>query len=158
MTQRRITEIDEWPHCPECRAPRTTHCPICETAGVDFLQVDPRYAPAPDDRAEASPISCGCGSGNCSSAPCENPVEEQLEEFDPHEVATGMMVLCPTCDEPFVPEHPNRCEWCGHQFPDGYTVDVAGGEPEQLNSRTIGVMLGLAVVLLALAVYFASLL
>ena len=157
MSQRRIPEIEGWPHCPQCRAPRTTYCPICQTAGVDFLQVDPQYAAAPDDGSEARAMSCACDSGDCSSAPCENPADEPLEEFDSQEAATGVMVLCPTCDEPFVPEHPNRCEWCGHPFPDGYTVDVAGEAPEQFNTRVVGAMLGLAVILLALAVYFAFL-
>jgi hypothetical protein len=27
-----------------------------------------------------------------------------------------LLVLCPTCDEPFVPRFPARCEWCGHRF------------------------------------------
>jgi hypothetical protein len=65
------------------------------------------------------------------------------------------MVICPTCDEPFVPEHPSRCEWCGHHFPDGYAVDVVESESEQLNSRVIVAAMGLGGLLLALAVYFA---
>jgi Putative prokaryotic signal transducing protein len=27
-----------------------------------------------------------------------------------------LLVLCPTCDEPFMPRFPPRCEWCGHRF------------------------------------------
>lgn len=75
---------------------------------------------------------------------------------DPGESATGTMVICPTCDEPFVPEHPNRCEWCGHRFPDGYPVDVDEEEPESFNARVMVAMVALGGLLLVVAVYFAA--
>ncbi|NUQ60939.1 MAG: hypothetical protein HUU20_00515 [Pirellulales bacterium] len=154
MGRRQGTELNEWPRCPQCHAPRTTHCPICETAGVDFHQADPEYAGAPADGALATPIGCGCGPGECSSEPCRSPADEESILEQSGEAATGAMVICSTCDEPFVPEHPNRCEWCGHRFPDGYVVDVGEGGPEEFNGRVIAAMLGLAVLLLALAAYF----
>jgi hypothetical protein len=54
-----------------------------------------------------------------------------------------------------VPEYASRCEWCGHRFADGYSVDVVEAESEQLNGRTIVAFLGLGGLLLALAIYFA---
>ncbi len=154
--QPRIPDIAEWPRCPQCGAPRTTQCPICETSGVDFHQVDPEYAAILEDDAPATAHSCGCDSGGCSSEVCGTEYEEGSSSVEPGEAATGVMVICPTCDEPFVPGHANRCEWCGHRFPDGYHVDVDTTEPEQFNGRVIGAMLGLGVVLLALAIYFAA--
>ena len=41
--------------------------------------------------------------------------------------------MCSTCDEPFVPEYPRRCEWCGHEFADGY--DVGPDERRATNRR-----------------------
>ncbi len=151
-----MTELNQWPQCPQCDALRSTHCPICRTAGIDFLPVDPEYAPAPDDAAGIAPLSSGCYAEECSAG-ChsEMPAEKGGGQAGSTEAATGGMVICPTCDEPFVPAHPNRCEWCGHRFPDGYTVDVVEPEHEQLNGRTIAAMLGLGSLLLALAIYFA---
>ena len=63
------------------------------------------------------------------------------------------MLVCTTCDEPFVPEYPRRCEWCGHQFEDGYDVDE---QPtfEPLSGRAIAVIIALGALGIGLAVYF----
>jgi hypothetical protein len=60
------------------------------------------------------------------------------------------LVICPTCDEPFVPEFPARCEWCGYRFADGREpppIDL-GTTPSlllpELNGRVVAVALGLA--------------
>lgn len=67
------------------------------------------------------------------------------------------MVLCPTCDEPFVPEHANRCPWCGYQFADGYAVDVVDAEVDEPYSRRLAVSLGVAALVLALLLFLVFL-
>jgi len=68
------------------------------------------------------------------------------------------LVLCTTCDEPFVPRFPRLCEWCGHQFEDGYEVEPArSNEDEPITGRAIAVMVTLALLGLALALYFVFL-
>jgi hypothetical protein len=70
------------------------------------------------------------------------------------------MVLCPTCDEPFEPVYLARCEWCGHDFPDGIAPppgpeDAAHREPP--NMRVVVVMAGIVGLAIALAIYFGRL-
>ena len=72
-----------------------------------------------------------CGRGRLTSCPvCETAGTQFAEAFMPdfgpddeepaNDRENALMVLCPTCDEPFVPQFPSRCEWCGHRFRDGY--------------------------------------
>jgi hypothetical protein len=35
--------ITAWPMCPDCRRPRTTVCPICETSGTEFPRADENF-------------------------------------------------------------------------------------------------------------------
>jgi len=50
--------------------------------------------------------------------------------------------ICPTCDEPFVPEFSRRCEWCGEMF------EVGSAPPSRLvpnlHVRQVAVWLALA--------------
>ena len=62
--------------------------------------------------------------------------------------------MCPTCDEPFVPEYPRLCEWCGHEFEDGFDGELPKEPAEHIDSRAILVMIGLAVLLMGLVGYF----
>ena len=64
------------------------------------------------------------------------------------------MLICPTCDEPFEPQYPRRCEWCGHEFHDGYDAALRDDPAEEIGSRTILVILGLLALTLALVAYF----
>ena len=65
------------------------------------------------------------------------------------------MLMCPTCDEPFTPEHPELCEWCGHEFADGYEVDQPQGIAEEsLSPRVIGVIVALLTIGAGLIGYF----
>lgn len=41
------------------------------------------------------------------------------EDDGEDEPADKLRVICSTCDEPFTPVFPARCEWCGHRFRDG---------------------------------------
>jgi hypothetical protein len=66
-----------------------------------------------------------------------------------------MMVLCPTCDEPFFPTFPDQCPWCDHRFSDGYAVDELGEDPEEAASQATAVLFGFLAWLLALVLYLA---
>ncbi len=159
---------DAWPWCPSCGGLRITKCPICETAGTEFAQADPDFVGTPAPEQDAKATSWGCGS-------CGDPAERSEADSDTEQAATAarepptsepaqheadtprLMLICPTCDEPFVPEYPRRCEWCGHQFADGYEVEI-GAEPEareQVSRRAIAVVVGLLVLAIVSVVYFA---
>jgi len=88
--------------------------------------------------------------------PDDASVIEPLEGGDRQK----LLVLCPTCDEPFAPEFLARCEWCGHRFGDGREPAVAlfpsALEPE-VNGRVWIVIVGLAIVLAATLAYLAQL-
>ena len=124
--------LHEWPCCTECRAPRVTHCPVCQTTGSDFPEADPEFV-------------WGMGL---------NEIQES-EEREAHEDEDEKLVLmCPTCDEPFLPEFPNRCAMCGHRFEDGVEVELQSAPPEQHDTRVIALMIGMGVLLVALVGYF----
>jgi hypothetical protein len=62
--------------------------------------------------------------------------------------------LCSTCDEPFEPEYPRQCEWCGHEFSDGYDVGptaAPAGDEAALNARAVVLLVGIAVLGVVLA-------
>jgi uncharacterized protein (DUF983 family) len=158
-----------WPTCPQCGARRMTTCPICRTSGTDFAEADRDFLGSfggGDPLDEATPMSCGCGSAGCGTKhdsvedahSAEPPAEELPEAADPsvedesrrpaedESLRPGLVLTCPVCDEPFAPRFLRRCEWCGHEFPDGAEMDLPGDEPpEEINNRTV-----LAVVFLAL--------
>ena len=62
--------------------------------------------------------------------------------------------MCPSCDEPFVPEFPRRCEWCGHEFSDGYDLEDHL-EREAIPVQAMIVILGLVILVLVACAYFA---
>jgi hypothetical protein len=82
-------------------------------------------------------------------------------EFAPAEIPTGTasaetLVLCPECDEPFVPEYACRCHRCGHEFPDGF--DPSGASPpEAFNWRVMVTIAALVAVFAAILAYFVYL-
>ena len=53
--------------------------------------------------------------------------------------ASGVFrLLCPTCDEPLIPEYRRRCELCGHEFADGYNGDALDDEgPSNPRTKTV---------------------
>jgi predicted RNA-binding Zn-ribbon protein involved in translation (DUF1610 family) len=139
-----------WPTCPRCGQRRTTRCPVCGTVGSDFPAADLDFSgPLGLDAARSAP-ACGCGPGGCTPAAPQEP-DEPAGAILPLPGATQAMLLCPTCDEPFVPDYPRRCVWCGEQFPSGYEVDPADQAEvyeEGVNVRVV-VVLGAIVLLLA---------
>ncbi|MFH1267660.1 MAG: DUF2007 domain-containing protein [Planctomycetota bacterium] len=161
--------LDAWPRCPECDAPRPTRCPVCGTIGSDFPRADPEFIGPVGEGEPTEATSCRCSSGGCSSGHAageEEPAEadeESPEEFDADELdevgPVGLMLMCPTCDEPFAPEFPCRCAWCDHQFDDGYDVDQFHDEPpEEIGSRVLLVIFFLMALLLAVVAYFVAVL
>lgn len=155
--------VHQWPECPDCDARRITKCPICHTSGTDFVEADPDYLGIPD-LPESAPASSGCGgSCGCGSAPAASNVDQasaeeetatvaREEEAEPESVPYTLM--CSICDEPFVPEYPCRCEWCGHQFDDGYPVDVNLIAREPISTRAVAVGAGLLALLIVFVIYF----
>ncbi|MEN6495063.1 MAG: hypothetical protein ABFD16_12360 [Thermoguttaceae bacterium] len=67
--------------------------------------------------------------------------------------ASRRLLLCPTCDEPFVPQYLRHCEWCDHDFGEGL-------EPhhdqvsEQLSPQVMAALFGLVALVIGILVYF----
>lgn len=119
----------EWPDCPYCRRPRLASCPVCETAGTHFDE-----AFLPEGAADGQPASEG-------------------DRREP------LMVICPTCDEPFAPQFPPRCEWCGHRFaglPEPPPAEAQAAPPAawEFNGRVVMVVAGLVAATAALLGWF----
>lgn len=154
--------LDEWPRCPECDAPRLTRCPVCGTAGTNFLPADSDFIGLPElDEAAKASAACSCGPDGCTPATATRETSHDEEEedhvppaTDDHEAEPRTTLMCPTCDEPFEPQYPRRCEWCGHEFDDGYEVALAEGPAEEVGSHAILVILGLLALAAGLMAYF----
>jgi hypothetical protein len=130
---------DPWPSCPHCGQPRHTSCPWCETAGSEFPQA--YLGPQSDDDFE----------------PSDEDETDIPDRFDP---SRPLLVICPTCDEPFRPLFAARCEWCGHRFGDGRELPPSGsiGDAE-LNARVwmVAALLAIAILLeVALLMHIAN--
>jgi len=174
---------DWWPICPGCGAARSTACPICGTAGTRFEPIDMGFSliEGLDDVMGASGPSCApgaCGPDGCTPRPpagspaagssaAEPPASDHAapdssaSDSAPPDGEEGAdmaerMVICPTCDEPFQPEHPKRCEWCGHEFPDGVDMPLPEGDPEaaDFTGRVYAVIGLLLAIALAGLLYF----
>ena len=143
------TDVAQWPRCPQCDARRSTCCRICGTAGTDFAPADMGFIwiPEPDPAAAA----CQCGPDGCGP---KATAEDQPPSAGQPEPEPPLLLMCPTCDEPFTPEHPQVCEWCNHQFPDGFEVTEPQGPAEPLDTRIIAVIAGLLALMAGLVGYF----
>lgn len=159
---------EDWPRCPGCGAPRSTRCPVCGTAGSDFRPADMGFTwiPDPEDTAYRPP-PCSCGPGGCTPAGGETAAPAGGEAAAPSGDETAAsdddqsqaerpaeLLMCPTCDEPFPPQYPRLCEWCGHEFADGFEVQPPAEPVEQITGRVIAVIVGLVLLAVAIAVYF----
>jgi hypothetical protein len=125
-----------WPKCPRCQRRRHTACPICETAGTDFVQ-----AFLPDDQQIIKVI-------------------RRSDESDTEDEGHNLFLLCPTCDEPFVPRFLARCEWCGHRFNESWEPPEAiapHNDSMDLNVRVLITLAGLIIAIAALFAFFANL-
>jgi hypothetical protein len=146
----------DWPKCPQCGARRSTMCPVCGTAGSDFPPADMGFVWIPEADAPArQSASCSCGPGGCTpeASQPEAPAADQAEGEQP-----AALLMCPTCDEAFAPAYPRLCEWCGHEFADGFEVPLPTAPVEQINSRVIAVIIVLLALAAAAVVYLAMIL
>lgn len=87
----------------------------------------------------------GCGRSGTDFAPGDRPphASPQGEPADDD----AQVLICPTCDEPFVPTYLPRCEWCGHAFEPG-PEDAVSGEPGFDESSNLRVLTVLALIVL----------
>lgn len=173
-------ELPAWPCCPECGRKRIAQCPYCGACGSDFALGEPPPDPMADESAEADPgrqrgenpapggidifapaqTAAGpcCGPGGCGAA-TEPPVAAPLSSdcvSGPHDEPAELLVICPQCDEPFVPQFTRQCEWCNRQFADGRPPQTFAGEV--LNPAAVWLIFGLIGLLGALFAWFAWLL
>lgn len=117
------------------------------------------------------PLCPDCKRPRLASCPvCETAGTHFAEAFLPETEAESdgdqgdspkpLLVICPTCDEPFAPQFPARCEWCGHRFPDGYEpppVNLLSTPPVWAPAADLAVMtviVGLLVVVAAVFGWF----
>jgi len=148
-----------WPQCPQCGALRVTRCPACGTTGTHFAQADPEFAGPVVVDQDARPIACSCQGGGCSPQSVSGADEAGPGEVEPpaRSEPAPTMLVCPECDEPFLPKYARRCPSCDHRFLDGYDVESEHAARDRMGARTIAVILGLVGLLIAVFVYFASL-
>ncbi|MFZ5832829.1 MAG: hypothetical protein ACOY3P_22310, partial [Planctomycetota bacterium] len=101
---------------------------------------------------------CGCGPGGCGSKVAADESTLGDATAGPGESAAAEyrdMLVCTTCDEPFRPQYAARCEWCGHDFGEGFeSSQLTGASTENLNPRVIGVVVALGLIFAVAAVYF----
>ncbi len=118
------------------------------------------------DAEEASRWPCcpHCGRPRHTSCPvCETasnsfplafmPEEAEEDGDEPDGAPQSLLVICPTCDEPFAPEFLARCEWCGHRFRDG--SELPAPVPSTVSEAGYRVWLVLAGLILFVAAAFA---
>ncbi len=142
-----------WPTCPQCQRRRTTWCPVCKTAGSEFPSADLDFSGLLGLSDDAPPHACSCGAGGCTPA----DMGEAGDETEVDKRAPPVLLMCPTCDEPFVPRYPRRCEWCGHQFEDGFDGDLPGkaaADEQPFDARVAVVIAAILVLLAAMGGWF----
>lgn len=92
----------------------------------------------------------------CGTAGTDFRPADQVEAPSEAEQPAGL-VICPTCDEAMKPQFLRECEWCGHRFTDGLEPRRESSETDG-NWRPLLALLVVGAILVALVVYFASLL
>ena len=118
-----------------------------EAAGSAGPVAWPRCPACSTPRPTRCPLCQTCG---IEFSRAERPADAAAE------TAAEPLVLCPECDEPFVPEYIRRCHQCGHEFPDG--IEIPSEPIEQtFNWRMAAAVLALVAIVGALIAYFASL-
>lgn len=93
-----------------------------------------------------------CGTSGSGFPPADQAGDEPAEAS-----AAPPMLLCIECDEPFTPEYAHDCEWCGHEFPDGFRP-AAVVEADEFSPGLLAVVGVTLAVVVGLLVYFAILL
>lgn len=108
-------------------------------------------ARCPDCRRPRTAICPVCGTGGSRFRP-----GEMVGDGDPDPASGPALLICPICDEPFEPGYLRRCEWCGHDFPDGLAPPVAPApRTERPNPRVIAIGVLIAAAIAGVIAYFA---
>ena len=123
--------IDAWPTCPSCGKKRHTMCPICETAGSDFPPAD---SISGDDETELEGTD------------------------DPGDPLGRRPLLCPMCDEPFVPNYLRECEWCNFDFGYGLEKPVEFDDSLEPVNWRVGLLIAGLLALAGLLVFYMNVL
>ncbi len=137
QTRRDGPELVAWPTCPKCHKSRVAICPYCGTTGTEFA------------RAETPPdIHDVVASG------------ERIDPSDEDGVPPVLFVLCPLCDEAFIPRFHPLCEWCEGGVPGEPDPSEEYDEELELltretRERSLVAGCTLVVALVALMMYFA---
>jgi hypothetical protein len=97
-----------------------------------------------------------CQTASAEFPPADAAPHDRAREEDQPADSDELMLVCTTCDEPFVPGYLRRCEWCGHDFGEGVQPKEPGPR-EPLDQRTVATVIALAACVLAILSYFASL-
>jgi len=93
-----------------------------------------------------------CGTSGSGFPPADQTGDESSDV-----PAAPPLLLCIECDEPFTPQYAHDCEWCGHEFADGFRPAPSAEGPDF--SPALLAVVGVAVaVVVGLLVYFAILL
>lgn len=151
---------ETWPRCPQCGARRITRCPICQTTGVDFPEADDEYIwgmgldEMPDEGTSCNCGGCRGGHGSMATSGEEEADDEDAGEAEAAQHDSRLVLTCPTCSEPFLPEFPRLCAWCGHEFDEGFDPKEIVQPLAESNGRVVAMVLGLLVLAAAAVVYF----
>jgi len=83
-----------------------------------------------------------------------------MEESEERRAKPSLLLICPTCDEPFKPRYLRYCEWCSHDFGTGIEASRPGQthERSEFNSRAGIVAAGIVGMVAAAACYFYNVL
>lgn len=123
----------DWPVCPQCGRLRQTVCPTCGGAGIQF--------PVAEYQADAEPQR-GSRPSTVRETPSPDPTD-------------GTLLMCPRCDEAFMPRFYRICPACGNDAGEGVELEDRPGE--QVSRRVLLAVYGLAAVAVLMLIYFWSL-
>jgi hypothetical protein len=102
-----------------------------------------------------------CGRARMTVCPFCNTASTDFPRADQPAQAgldsDGELLICRTCDEPFVPDYYRRCEWCGHDFGSGVAIKPKE-VTDYLNDRVIVAVVASVLTLLAIFAYFSTIL
>lgn len=130
---RQVVEEFTRPQCQCCGQPEPTE-PAAEIHEADW-----EWPICPDCDSQRTTTCPGCGRSG---------TDFPLGDCEPHAAAEAgaeratQVLICPTCDEPFVPKYLPRCEWCGHVFEPEAAVPeaVEPGQDESLDWRILAAL------------------
>ncbi len=133
----------EWPACLRCGHRRQTVCPTCGVAGNRFPLAEYQGAAEPQRNSRVPP-SLEALSTEARSIGLPSPVSS--------EPTSGVLLLCPRCDEAFMPRFYRICPACGCDAGSG--VELKRPVVEQISNRLLLAVYGLVALGGLLLLYF----